>query len=114
MWQLKEVVWLELQAWFAGNDVNVQDQWILHKRKLVDQVFHMVSSYQFLPNDESLEPEISQQLSMESSNSLGQDVFYDAQESVESRASDVCLEADQEGTNSEEEKRVEMICEEYE
>ena len=43
--ELKEVIWLELQAWFAGNDVNVQDQWILQQRKLVDQVLHMVGNY---------------------------------------------------------------------
>ena len=35
--------------------------------------------YRFLPNDKSRKQEISHQLSMESSNSLGQDVFYDAQ-----------------------------------
>jgi hypothetical protein len=43
--ELKEVIWLELKAWFAGNDVNVQDQWILQQRKLVDQVLHMVGNY---------------------------------------------------------------------
>ena len=45
---------------------------------LVFLLFYLIF-FRFLPNDESLEPEISQQLSMESSNSLGQDVFYDAQ-----------------------------------
>ena len=47
MWQneLKEVIWLELQAWFAGTDVNIQDQRILNDRKLVDQVIEMVDTY---------------------------------------------------------------------
>ena len=92
--EIKEVIWLELQAWFSGNTVNIQDQWILHQRKLVDQVLYMVGNYQlgfscknivlkmlfrFVPNDETQEQDIFNQLSTESSNSHGQDVFYDAQ-----------------------------------
>jgi hypothetical protein len=42
---VKEVIWLELQAWFAGTDVNIQDQWILNERKLVDHVIKMVGIY---------------------------------------------------------------------
>ena len=47
MWQneLKEVVWLELQAWFSGKDVNSQDQWILQKRQQVDQIADKVIKY---------------------------------------------------------------------
>ena len=44
---MKEVIWLELQAWFAGNDVNAQDQSILHERRLVDQVLSLVGSYRY-------------------------------------------------------------------
>ena len=43
--ELKEVIWLELQAWFAGKDVNMQDQWILNERQLVDQVAKIVVEY---------------------------------------------------------------------
>ena len=43
--ELKEVIWLELQAWFAGKDVNMQDQWILNERQLVDQVAKTVVEY---------------------------------------------------------------------
>ena len=43
--EAKEVIWLELQAWFAGNNVNIQDQKILHERKLVDQVLNKVNYY---------------------------------------------------------------------
>ena len=47
LWQneLKEVIWLELQAWFAGKDVHVQDQWTLTERRMVDQVAEMVCSF---------------------------------------------------------------------
>ena len=61
-WLIKFCTWLE----------------IIGKVFLVFILFYLIF-FRFLPNDESLEPEISQQLSMESSNSLGQDVFYDAQ-----------------------------------
>jgi hypothetical protein len=43
--ELKEVIWLELQAWFAGKDVNMQDQWILNERQLVVQVAKIVVEY---------------------------------------------------------------------
>ena len=43
--ELKEVIWLELQAWFAGKDVNMQDQWILNERQLVDEVAKIVVEY---------------------------------------------------------------------
>jgi hypothetical protein len=39
------VIWLELQAWFAGKDVTVTDQWIINERKQVDQVSEMISNY---------------------------------------------------------------------
>jgi hypothetical protein len=26
---VKEVIWLELQAWFAARDLNAQDDWLI-------------------------------------------------------------------------------------
>ena len=43
--ELKEVIWLELQAWFASKDVNTQDQLFLNERQLVDQVAKMILEY---------------------------------------------------------------------
>ena len=40
------MIWLELQAWFAGKDVNMQDKCILDERQeLVDEAAKMVVNY---------------------------------------------------------------------
>ena len=99
LWQneVKDVIWLELQAWFAGKDRWCQDQWIHHERNLLEEVATTVTSYSFQP----CRHQLNQQVSVESSAevSAAHDVYYDAQESIESRMSEAdILEEDSNDT----------------
>ena len=85
LWQneLKDVIWLELQAWFAGADKWCQDQWIHHERNLLEEVATTVTSYTFQPDNNTTS--FLQQQSVESSTA--NDIYYDAQESIERQLS---------------------------
>ena len=97
LWQneLKDVIWLELQAWFAGADKWCQDQWIHHERNLLEEVATTVTSYTFQPDTTTISTSTTghqdflQQQSVESSAeaSAATDVYYDAQESIERQLS---------------------------
>uniref|UniRef100_A0A1B6CZG1 Mitogen-activated protein kinase kinase kinase N-terminal domain-containing protein n=1 Tax=Clastoptera arizonana TaxID=38151 RepID=A0A1B6CZG1_9HEMI len=47
LWQseLKEVIWLELQAWHAGRTLKEQDDHLFESRKNVEQVLHDIINY---------------------------------------------------------------------
>ena len=93
LWQneLKDVIWLELQAWFAGADKWCQDQWIHHERNLLEEVATTVTTYTFHPDTTSTtgNQDFQQQQSVESSAeaSAANDIYYDAQESIERQLS---------------------------
>ena len=92
LWQneLKDVIWLELQAWFAGADKWCQDQWIHHERNLLEEVATTVTNYTFHPDtSRTSSGNFLQQQSVESSTeaSTANDVYYDAQESIERQLS---------------------------
>ena len=76
-----QVIWLELQAWFAGTEVTRQDQWILEERKSVEQVARLVCQYRF---EVGAGRGLSSQFSVDSTatNSNSADIFYDAEESL--------------------------------
>ena len=72
VWQneAKELIWLELQAWFAGKNLICQDNWIHRERTTLDNCKKLVCAYKFVP---LLHNSFNHQTSLES------DIFYDAQ-----------------------------------
>ena len=80
MWQneVKEVIWLELQAWLAGNNVTCQDQWIHKQRESLNAVAAQVCDYTFHP---ATRPRYDTQFSEDSiqDSSAALDIYYDAQ-----------------------------------
>ncbi|XP_023329838.1 uncharacterized protein LOC111702400, partial [Eurytemora carolleeae] len=56
LWQneIKEVIWLELQAWFAGRTLADQDKWLISEREKVDDLANLVSSFRFSGGGEDL------------------------------------------------------------
>ena len=80
VWQneVKEVIWLELQAWLAGNNVTCQDQWIHKQRESLNAVAAQVCSYTFNPcSRPSYHTQFSEDSIQDSSAAL--DIYYDAQ-----------------------------------
>ena len=73
LWQneTKELIWLELQAWFAGKNLICQDNWIHRERTALANCKKLVCDYKFVPFHQSFFDQ--QQISLES------DIFYDAQ-----------------------------------
>ena len=98
VWQneVKEVIWLELQAWLAGNNVTCQDQWIHKKRESLKECAKQVCEYRFTAGDLSTRrPGYDQQMSEDSiqDSSAALDIYYDAQESVETQPSETDISA---------------------
>ena len=111
LWQndQRDVIWLELQAWFAGKDRWCQDQWIHHERSLLEEVATTVTSYSFQP----CQRQLLQQVSVESSAeiSAAHDVYYDAQESIESRLSEADISSQLDNLNINEDSNDTLVSE---
>merc|ERR1719460_1428785 len=82
----KDLIWLELRAWFAGTEACHHDEWLIKEREALDIVANLANTFRFEPNDPHWERKLMFQFSSESSNSNSL-IFYDAQESLEARLS---------------------------
>ena len=79
VWQneQKEVIWLELQAWFAGKSVTCQDHWIHKERSRLEETAARVNTFRFRPRPGVT---LDTQMSLESTDtSAAHDIYYDAQ-----------------------------------